>query len=373
MLPEAPLPGASRCLRRRAASLPPSRPRRDGRQRRGWHNPLLDHSSSQRSGCHETQRSGTSFWLACVLAAAGCATKKGFEKPGFAFGCPIGDAKVSSMEDLVKVKTVDARASAPPSAAPRCAARRPAICSRSTPTSNNDSSKVKRIAYKFRWIDREGMRACGRGDLEAAADVRELQPARHHRGADQQGGRFPPDPAEPGMTARTSRRMTMLDVVRKPPRRGRDPDRRCRWSLGRLRQGRQTRYGDARGVETVTNQFGSTDLQMIAESMTRSMLQAPVDRQRQPADRHRAGSEEQDQRVHRHARHHRQHPRRAAEERQGALRGRCRRHAAAGRGAGAPAERALRQGAGRRDGPHGRRASTAWRATSSRSSSRSRT
>jgi uncharacterized protein (TIGR02722 family) len=37
-----------------------------------------------------------------------------------------------------------------------------------------------------------------------------------------------------------------------------------------------TRYGDARGVETVTNQFGSTDLQMIAESMTRSMLHAPV-------------------------------------------------------------------------------------------------
>jgi len=26
----------------------------------------------------------------------------------------------------------------------------------------------------------------------------------------------------------------------------------------------QTRYGDARGMETVTNQFGSTDLQMIA-------------------------------------------------------------------------------------------------------------
>jgi len=24
---------------------------------------------------------------------------------------------------------------------------------------NNDSSRVKRIAYKFRWIDREGMRA----------------------------------------------------------------------------------------------------------------------------------------------------------------------------------------------------------------------
>src|SRR5882762_2178834 len=38
----------------------------------------------------------------------------------------------------------------------------------------------------------------------------------------------------------------------------------------------QTRYGDARGIETVTNQFGSTDLQLIAEAMARSMQQAPV-------------------------------------------------------------------------------------------------
>jgi uncharacterized protein (TIGR02722 family) len=38
----------------------------------------------------------------------------------------------------------------------------------------------------------------------------------------------------------------------------------------------KTSYGDARGVETVTNQFGSTDLQLIAESMARSMQQAPI-------------------------------------------------------------------------------------------------
>ena len=38
----------------------------------------------------------------------------------------------------------------------------------------------------------------------------------------------------------------------------------------------KTAYGDARGIETVTNQFGSTDLQLIAESMARSMQQAPV-------------------------------------------------------------------------------------------------
>ena len=37
----------------------------------------------------------------------------------------------------------------------------------------------------------------------------------------------------------------------------------------------KTSYGDARGVETLTNQFGSTDLQMIAEAMARSMQQAP--------------------------------------------------------------------------------------------------
>uniref|UniRef100_UPI000834A83F penicillin-binding protein activator LpoB n=1 Tax=Bordetella ansorpii TaxID=288768 RepID=UPI000834A83F len=35
-------------------------------------------------------------------------------------------------------------------------------------------------------------------------------------------------------------------------------------------------YGDAKAVETVTNEFGSTDLQMIAERMTGSLLQSPV-------------------------------------------------------------------------------------------------
>lgn len=38
----------------------------------------------------------------------------------------------------------------------------------------------------------------------------------------------------------------------------------------------KTRYGDAGAVETVTNQFGSTDLQMLAAQMTQSMLQAPA-------------------------------------------------------------------------------------------------
>lgn len=35
-------------------------------------------------------------------------------------------------------------------------------------------------------------------------------------------------------------------------------------------------YGDSKTVETLTNEFGSTDLQSIAESMSSSLLQAPV-------------------------------------------------------------------------------------------------
>ena len=38
--------------------------------------------------------------------------------------------------------------------------------------------------------------------------------------------------------------------------------------------GPQVRYGDAKAVETVNANYGSTDLQMIAEAMTRSLLQS---------------------------------------------------------------------------------------------------
>ena len=90
--------------------------------------------------------------------AAGCATKKGFEKPGFAFGCPIGEAKVSSMEDLVKAKVVaEGRRTTIQATEMRCSQTGDLL--RIDANLNNDSRSVKRIAYKFRWIDREGMRA----------------------------------------------------------------------------------------------------------------------------------------------------------------------------------------------------------------------
>ncbi len=40
--------------------------------------------------------------------------------------------------------------------------------------------------------------------------------------------------------------------------------------------GNNVSYGDTKAVEGLTNEFGSTDLQMIAQSMTSSLLQSPV-------------------------------------------------------------------------------------------------
>jgi len=95
---------------------------------------------------------------ACVLAAAGCARKKGFEKPGFAYGCPIGEAKVGSMEDLIAAKSaVEGKRTTIAVTEMRCTTTGDLL--KVDANLNNDSSKMKRVAYKFRWIDREGMRA----------------------------------------------------------------------------------------------------------------------------------------------------------------------------------------------------------------------
>ena len=98
--------------------------------------------------------------LVVLVAAAvsGCATKKGFEQPGFAFGCPIGDTKVGSMDDLVKSKVaMEGRRTTIQPTEMRCTRTGDLI--KIDANLNNDSKSVKRIAYKFRWIDREGMRA----------------------------------------------------------------------------------------------------------------------------------------------------------------------------------------------------------------------
>jgi uncharacterized protein YcfL len=106
-------------------------------------------------------RTNSALVIAAIAASAlvaGCSTKKGFEKPGFAFGCPIGETKVSSMDDLVKAKVVsEGRRTTIQATEMRCSQTGDLL--RIDTNLNNDSRSVKRIAYKFRWIDREGMRA----------------------------------------------------------------------------------------------------------------------------------------------------------------------------------------------------------------------
>jgi len=103
-------------------------------------------------------RTWTIIALLVAALGTGCAAKKGFEKPGFSFGCPIGDAKVSSMEDLVKLKVVqEGKRTTILATEMRCTMTGDLY--KVDVNLNNDSSQVKRITYKFRWIDREGMRA----------------------------------------------------------------------------------------------------------------------------------------------------------------------------------------------------------------------
>jgi uncharacterized protein YcfL len=103
-------------------------------------------------------RTWTIVAMLSTVLAAGCATKKGFEVPGFAFGCPIGEAKVSSMDDLVKLKVVsEGRRTTVQATEMRCTKAGDLL--KIDANLNNDSKSVKRVAYKFRWIDREGMRA----------------------------------------------------------------------------------------------------------------------------------------------------------------------------------------------------------------------
>ena len=103
-------------------------------------------------------RTSTIIALATAVIATGCATQKGFENPGFAYGCPIGDTKVSSMDDLVKLKvmTEGKRTTIQPTEL-RCTMAGDLL--KIDANLNNDSSSAKRISYKFRWIDRQGMRA----------------------------------------------------------------------------------------------------------------------------------------------------------------------------------------------------------------------
>ena len=96
--------------------------------------------------------------LLAVLALAGCGGNK-YEREGYAFGCPVGmEKKISDKEELVEAKLE------PSGHIPyvevqdiRCAERGPNM--RIEVDLYNEGSDVHRVAYRFRWLDKEGMQA----------------------------------------------------------------------------------------------------------------------------------------------------------------------------------------------------------------------
>jgi uncharacterized protein YcfL len=95
-----------------------------------------------------------------AVALGACGTKKGFEKPGFAYGCPIGDEKIKDMGDLVKLKVAKEGSKKPDVEIEemRCTTVSGDILKVDVVV-YNDESDVERLMYKFRWMDAEGMRA----------------------------------------------------------------------------------------------------------------------------------------------------------------------------------------------------------------------
>ena len=96
--------------------------------------------------------------LTVLATTAGCASRKGFEKEGFAFGCPIGDTEIGSMEALIDAKVAqEGRRTNVIVTEMRCTMSGDRM--KIEANLNNDAAQIRRVAYKFRWIDPEGMRA----------------------------------------------------------------------------------------------------------------------------------------------------------------------------------------------------------------------
>lgn len=93
-----------------------------------------------------------------LFLAAGCGGNK-YERDGYAFGCPTGmEKKIKSKEALIKAK-LEESGDIPYIEVTdmRCSDRSQLM--RIEVDVRNDSEEAHRVAYRFRWLDREGMRA----------------------------------------------------------------------------------------------------------------------------------------------------------------------------------------------------------------------
>lgn len=106
--------------------------------------------------------SPTTLALALLAAAlaTGCASQGAGTpaKPPTAFGCPVASRGDTSLEDLIEAKVQPAgglRDVAVQSIT--CSQRHDAL--RIDVELRNDSAEVRRVAYRFRWLDRDGLPA----------------------------------------------------------------------------------------------------------------------------------------------------------------------------------------------------------------------
>jgi uncharacterized protein YcfL len=99
-----------------------------------------------------------SLSLLTLFLAAGCGGNK-YERDGYAFGCPTGmEKKIKSKEALVKAK-LEESGDIPYIEVTdlRCSERSQLM--RVEVDLMNDGEDPHSVAYRFRWLDREGMRA----------------------------------------------------------------------------------------------------------------------------------------------------------------------------------------------------------------------
>ena len=96
--------------------------------------------------------------LAAAATLAACGGNR-FERPGYAFGCPIGmEKKITDKEALIESKLEGSgQVSDIEVVDLRCSERSGLM--RVEFDVMNESRNVRRFAYRFRWLDKEGMRA----------------------------------------------------------------------------------------------------------------------------------------------------------------------------------------------------------------------
>lgn len=101
----------------------------------------------------------TPVLLAAVLAA-GCASQGANApvRPPTAFGCPVANKHDTALEDLIKAKVQFAGGMQDVvMQAITCSQRNDAL--RIDVDLRNDATQIRRISYRFRWLDRDGLPA----------------------------------------------------------------------------------------------------------------------------------------------------------------------------------------------------------------------